>query len=404
MLPRAVTGVGITSTVGVGWSAFVEAMRSAQPLTGAGPRALTTIDPTKYPGARAFEVPDFDAARTLGPKGLRTLDRLTKLAVVAARLGLAEAALKRDNAFIALSAERVGVVCSNAYGSLEAITELNRVAKLEDPRYINPAVFPNTVANSASGYVSIWEDLRALNVAISDGNCGALDAVACADIHLAQGRADAILVGGAEAMHEALFLAFSLLGTLDHPEHVRQVGHQVGHLSLGEGAAFLVVEPQRIAHARGARVLGEIVGYGTSFEAPEEGSTLIGPSGDALGRAVLNALGDAKLDPSDVDVVCASLSGLHRADEAERVALERVFGGGSGGGGGVCIAAPKLVLGETLGAGGAFGMAAALAWFAGARPATVVSGHAPDEIDTVVVTSLGFYGNASAVVLRRPPA
>ncbi len=394
MLPRAVTGVGVTSTVGVGWPAFVEALRAPQPLTATGPRALTTIDLAKYPNARAFEVPDFDAARTLGPKGLRTLDRLTKLAVVAARLGLAEAALKRDNAFVALSPERVGVVCSNAYGSLEAITELNRVAKLEDPRYINPAVFPNTVANSASGYVSIWEDLRALNVAISDGNCGALDAVACADIHLAQGRADAILVGGAEAMHEALFLAFSLLGTLDHPDHVRQVGH----LSLGEGAAFLVVEPQRVARARGARVLGEIVGYGTSFEAPEEGSTLIGPSGDALGRAVLNALGDAKLDPSDVDVVCASLSGLHRADEAERAALERVFGGGSDG---VCVAAPKLVLGETLGAGGAFGMAAALAWLEGARPATVVSGHAPDEIDTVVVTSLGFYGNASAVVLRR---
>ncbi len=401
MLPRAVTGYGVTSIVGIGREAFVAALRAPDlpdvgPLGAGGARRLVTVDLTKYPNARAFEVPEFDAARYLGAKGLRTLDRLTKLAVVAARLALADSGLKRDNAFVALSPERVGITCSNAYGSLEAITELNRVAKLEDPRYINPAVFPNTVANSASGYVSIWEDLRALNVAISDGNCGALDAVACADIHLAQGRADAILVGGAEAMHEALFLAFSLLGTLDHPDHVREVGH----LSLGEGAAFLVLEPERVARARGARILGEIIGYGTSFESPEEGSTLIGPSGDALGRAVLNALADAQLDPSDVDVVCASLSGLHRADEAERAAIERVFGGS--GADGVCIAAPKLVLGETLGAGGAFGMAAALAWFEGARPAVVVSGRAPDEVNTVVVTSLGFYGNASAVVMRRP--
>jgi 3-oxoacyl-[acyl-carrier-protein] synthase II len=390
MLPRAITGYGVTSTVGIGREAFLAALRSPHPLEPEKDRKLATLDVAKYPNARAFEVPGFDASKYLGDKGLRTLDRLTKLAVVAARLALADSGLKKDNQFVALSQERVGIICSNAYGSLEAITELNRVAKLEDPRYINPAVFPNTVANSASGYVSIWEGLRALNVAISDGNCGALDAVACADIHLAQGRADALLVGGAEAMHEALFLAFSLLGTLDQPEHA----NLVGHLSLGEGAAFLVVEREKIARARGAKILAEIVGYGTSFESPEEGSTLIGPSGDALGRAVLNALADAKLDPSDVDVVASSLSGLHRADDAERVALDRVFGEH------VPIAAPKLVLGETLGAGGAFGMAAALAWLEGAPPSVMISGKAPESPTTVLVTSLGFYGNASAVVLR----
>lgn len=392
MLPRAVTGYGVASTVGIGRETFLAALREPKALVPDPSRKLSTLDLSKYPNARAFEVPGFDATKYLGDKGLRTLDRLTKLSIVAARLALADSGLKKDNVFAALSPERVGIACSNAYGSLEAITELNRVAKLEDPRYINPAVFPNTVANSASGYVSIWEGLRALNVAVSDGNCGALDAVACADIHLANGRADAMLVGGAEAMHEALFLAFSLLGTLDHPDHVREVGH----LSLGEGAAFVVVEREKIAKARDARILANIVGYGTSFESPEEGSTLIGPSGDALGRAVLEALADAKLDPSDVDVVATSMSGLHRADEAERLALDRVFGQD------MCLAAPKLVLGETLGAGGAFGLAAALAWLEGAPPSIVVSGRAPREVETVLVTSLGFYGNASAVLVRAP--
>lgn len=390
MLPRAITGYGVTSTLGIGRETFASAMREARPLEAAEGRTLATLDLAKYPSARAFEVPDFQPQRYLGDKGLRTLDRLTKLAVVAARLALADAGIKKDNKFVALSEDRVGIACSNAYGSLEAITELNRVAKLEDPRYINPAVFPNTVANSASGYVSIWEGIRALNIAVSDGNCGALDAVACADIHLSQNRADAMLVGGAEAMHEALFLAFSLLGTLDHPDHVRQVGH----LSLAEGAAFLVVEREKVARARGAKILAKIIGYGTSFESPEDGSTLIGPSGDALGRAILNALADAKLEPADIDVVASSMSGLHRADDAERVALDRVFGDS------IPIAAPKLVLGETLGASGAFGMASALAWFEGAPPRVMVSGTAPESVGTVLVTSLGFYGNASAVVLR----
>ena len=118
--------------------------------------------------------------------------RVTKLLVVAARICLHDAGFKKDGAWTALGPESVGLCCSNAYGSLEAITELDRVAVLEDARYINPAKFPNTVSNSASGYVSIWEDLRALNVTISDGNCGGLDALACADIFFTNERAEAL--------------------------------------------------------------------------------------------------------------------------------------------------------------------------------------------------------------------
>ncbi len=100
------------------------------------------------------EVPDFDPTKYLGDKGLRTLDRLTKLLVVAARLSPQDAGVKKDGQWVHFAPELVGVCCSNAYGSLEAITELDRPAKLEDARYINPAKFPNTVSNSASGYVT----------------------------------------------------------------------------------------------------------------------------------------------------------------------------------------------------------------------------------------------------------
>ena len=94
--------------------------------------------------------------------------------------------------------------------------------------------------------MSIWEDLRALNVSVSDGNCGALDAVACADVFLEQGRADALLVGGAEAMSEALFLAFHRLGALGREARRRRAA------LLGEGAALLALERAGRARARGA--------------------------------------------------------------------------------------------------------------------------------------------------------
>jgi 3-oxoacyl-[acyl-carrier-protein] synthase II len=401
MTPRLVTGLGIACALGTGTDAFFRELVSAKRLSGLPASAITSFDVSKYPDARIVEVPEFDATKYLGDKGLRTLDRLTKLLVVAARLCMHDAGLKKDNLWVALAPERVGVVCSNAYGSLEAITELDRVAKLEDARYINPAKFPNTVSNSASGYVSIWEELRALNVSVSDGNCGGLDAVACADIFLETARADAIITGGGEAMSEALFIAFQKLGVLGPVTGAgdRTVnGTVTNDTRLGEGAAFLALEVPEVARARNARVLGEIVGYGTSFYAPEE-SPLVYASREAMKRAITTALADAQVAPGDVDLVVSSVAGLPQLDDEELAGIRDVLPSAA-------VVAPKLVLGETLGAGGTIAMAASLAWLGGAPVAKdlVVGGTLPTRVRHVVVTSIGYYGNASAVVMRAASA
>src|SRR6185312_4391679 len=167
--PRVVTGLGVASALGIGREAFLAGLAAGTvPAAGA---AIESFDGAPYPNARIAEVRGFDATKFLGDKGLRSLDRLAKLLVVTARLALHDTGLKKDGVWAASGAgagarswaERVGVVVSNAYGSLEAITELDRVAVLEDARYINPSRFPLTVSNSAAGYVSIWEDLRACN-------------------------------------------------------------------------------------------------------------------------------------------------------------------------------------------------------------------------------------------------
>jgi 3-oxoacyl-[acyl-carrier-protein] synthase II len=380
--PRALTGLGIVSAIGIGREAFV---RSMMDPGSTSPQAITTFDATKHPEAVVREVRDFEPSKYLGDKGLRTLDRLTKLLLVGARLATHDGGLKKDGLFVNSSPERTGIVCSNAYGSLEAIAELDRVAVLEDARYINPAKFPNTVSNSASGYASIWEDLRALNVAVSDGNCGALDAVACADIYLETGRADVLLVGGVEAMSEGLYLAFHRLGALGAAG------------TLGEGSVLFVMEPAEHAKARGATVLAEVVGYGTAFVPPPGEAHLFHASSEAMERAIGSALSEAGLVAADVDVVASSVSGMLAFDGEELAAIGRVFGNDA------AVAAPKALLGETLGASGGMGMAAAMAWMQGAPPTRIVQGASPTKrIDTALVTSMGFYGNASAVVMRRP--
>jgi 3-oxoacyl-(acyl-carrier-protein) synthase len=222
-------------------------------------------------------------------------------------------------------------------------------------------------------------------VSVSDGNCGGLDAAACADVLLAQKRARAVLLCGAESMSDALHLAFQRLGAISDKAF------------LGEGAAVLVLEPSEQARERSTDVMAELVGYGTGFEAPPREASLLHASTDALERAIAEALADGGASPADVDVVVSGVSGLRVFDEAELVAIGRALGGDR------CVLAPKLVLGETLGGGGTFGMLSALAVLREVPRAPMpyaVRGALRTAPRTALVTSMGYYGNASAVVMR----
>ena len=420
MNPRLITGAGVVSPVGIGRQAFFEAMSTGARAGGRAP--ITSFDASAYPHANVAEVPGFDASKYLGEKGLRTLDRLSKLLVVAARLALHDAGLKRDGAWIPVPAgttpwsERAGIVVSNAYASLEAISELDRVAILEDTRYINPSRFPLTVSNTAAGYASIWEELRALNVSVSDGNCGALDAVACADAFLESERADLLLVGGAEAMSEALFVAFDRLhafgaraprapdvksrslpwqrsATVDFP----------GEPRLGEGAVLFALETEKGAHERAKAegleapaTLAVVCGYGASFAPPARAEALLYAAPEALERAIQCALDDANVSASEVDAVVSGIAGIRAFDDAELAAIDRTIGPSA------FVSAPKLAQGETLGAGGALAMLTAIAHMRGDGGAVGVRGTLRGPVRTVVVTALGYYGNAAALVMKRP--
>ncbi|HKU44169.1 MAG TPA: beta-ketoacyl synthase N-terminal-like domain-containing protein [Polyangiales bacterium] len=395
MTPCAITGLGLVTPAGVGYSAFERALgelaREPDSLFRGRPSLL---DRDKLGEPLAAECHDFDAKRFLGDKGLRNFDRLTKLLIVSGKLALEDAGLKRDGVHT-LQPDRIGLCSATAYGSVEAVTEAVKVTELEDPRFLNPNRFPNTVANAASGYVSIWEDLRAPNVTVVDGNCGALDAVLNGQTHLANGRADAFLVGGGEALTELVYLAFRKLGVLAEggkscvPGDARSEG-----MRLGEGAAYFCLEQLEFARARGARIRAQVLGYGNAFEPPESEAVLVHVSARAVERSIGIALDDAGLQASDVDVVAGALSGIAGFDTAELAGITAALGES------VPVAAPKTVFGETFGASGAIAMACAVRWLSGGEVSPLVRGAVTARPRHVVVVSVGYYGNASAVVLR----
>ncbi len=368
----AVTGVGLVSPLGLGLSALAEVATEAARERAFG-SVPTVVSPGAALGTRIAEVWGFDPSAHLGAKGHRNFDRLTKLQIVAAKQALEDAGIKSEGKFVALDPARVGVCSATAYGSLEEITELNRVAELEDPRYINPTRFPNTVINSAAGYVSIWEDLRAPNTTLVDGNTGALDGVLHAAVHLEQGRADAMVVGGGEVITEPLLIALRRLGLTELPG-----------FGLGEGAAFVVLERAASASARGRTARAFVLGYGSAFDAPEREAAVVHVDAGIIDRAIRGALVDADLSPGDVDLVVTAESGVPAFDTEEIEALGRVFGDPL-----PPRLAPKRALGESLGAAGAFGIAAA------------VGRLEQGQASRVLVLALGYYGNVSAVVLGR---
>lgn len=386
MKPLAVTGIGVVSPFGVGWEPFRAALSDPDSAAKRAFGGVSSVLEGEAEAGAVAEVWNFDASDTLGKKGLRNLDRLTRMLVVAARVGLEDAGIKKDGEFIALAPQRVGICSSTAYGSLDAITELNLVAELEDPRYINPARFPNTVINAAAGYVSIWEDLQAPNCTVVDGNCGALDALLTGETHLLHRRGDAFLVGGGESLSKPLFVAFDQLGAI--PQGLR----------LGEGAAYLILERLSEARDRGARFRGVVAGYGTAFDPPASDALLVHASKDSVMRAVRAAIADAHLEAEQIDAVVAAQCGLEELDAAENDGLFEVLRPDT------LVAAPKQLFGETLGGSGALGMAAALAWFDGAAPAPTLRGTLEKALEHVLVLTVGFYGNVSAVVLRSPLA
>jgi len=395
VIPYAITGVGLVSPAGIGFEAFERALAT---LAG-DPQALfrehpSLLDPAKLSGTTAAECHDFDPKRFLGDKGLRNFDRLTKLLIVSAKLALEDAGLKRDGVH-QLTPERVGLCSATAYGSLEAVTEAVKITELEDPRFLNPNRFPNTVANAAAGYVSIWEELRAPNVTVVDGNCGALDAVLAGQTHIQNGRADAFLVGGGEALTELLYLAFRKLGVVADGGKRFAPGDPTSEgMLLGEGAVYFCLEKLAFARERGARIRAQVVGYANAFEPPDSEAMLVHVSAHAVERTIQLALADAGIGADEIDLVATAMCGIASFDRAELAGIDAALGGT------VPIAAPKAMFGETFGASGAVAMACALHWFSGGPVTPLVRGSVSAKPRHVLVLAVGYYGNASAVILR----
>ncbi|HEX4048684.1 MAG TPA: beta-ketoacyl synthase N-terminal-like domain-containing protein [Elusimicrobiota bacterium] len=381
----AVTGIGAVSPVGTGRERFWDALSRGE----SGVRPLTLFDASDLRHRAAGEIPDFKPEEILGPKGLRLLDRSTRLVLCAAALGLKDAGLSPEGG----EGARVGVALGSTVGSLQSRASYYATLNREGHVGLNPALFPNTVVNSPASQASIRFGLTACNATLSSGTASSLHALDYAAQAIRLGRARAMLAGGFEELGEFLYLSFHQAGCLS--DAARPYDRRRDGVVLGEGAAVLVLEEWDSARERGARVLAEYRGGGSSSD---------------LEEAVGQALDEAERAPSGVGLTCSGGSGSPSGDAAEARALSRALGRKP------LVCAVKGALGESYSAGGAFAAAAAVGSLASrsafptvgceeldeACPVEVASSRRElPELETALVSALSPTGEAAACALAR---
>ncbi|MBL7129879.1 MAG: beta-ketoacyl-[acyl-carrier-protein] synthase family protein [Candidatus Omnitrophica bacterium] len=366
-----ITGVGVVTSNGMGKDEFWLNLR--QGVSGIKEVSLFETDSLKT--HTAGEIKDFDAAKFLGQKGLRTLDRTTKIVNVAAKFAIEDANLKIDES----NTDEIGVVLGTTLGSVYSISEFDKTALREGPRYVNPALFPNTVINSPASQISIRFVIKGFNTTIATGFTASLDALRYAYDFIQLNRAKAVLVGGVEELCIQTYLGFYKLKflaasknsdlELSCPFDKRRNG-----IVFGEGAAMVVIEDLESAKARGARIYAEILSFGSYFDPFRINKyNRLGPG---IRAAMRFALENAQLKPRNINYICANANSTKEADLIETEAIKDVFGEEAKK---VPVSSIKSMVGESFSASGALSLAASVGAIENSFIPPTINNQEPDE-------------------------
>lgn len=348
-----VTGVGAITPLGLSfqetWSGLI-AGRS-----GIGP--ITRFDSEGFGTTIAGEVHGFDAAAVVGRKDARRMDRYTQFAVAAALEASAMAGLAGSLP----DADRSGVLMGTGMGAMETLEAAAETLAVHGPRRLSPFFTPMMLPNMAAGMTAIALGAKGPCVATASACASAAHAIGEAVQMIRDNRADLMFAGGSDAPITKLGIGgFSAMGALstrnDAPTKAsRPFDLDRDGFVLAEGGAVLVLEEYEQATARGAEIIGEVVGYGATDDANH--IVQPAPGGEGLARAVRLALAGAGLSPCEIDYVNAHGTSTQLNEKFETQGLKAAFGDHARR---LPISSTKSMTGHLLGAAGSLEAAVSL--------------------------------------------
>ncbi len=339
----AITGIGAVSALGLGIPVHLAALREGR--GGIGP--LTLVPPEQVKTRVVGEVPGYVAEAHFNPRQISTIDRSGQFALLAA----AEAMDAAAGATEGVSPQKAGVIFGAAVGC--QTLEEGYVRILRDGARPLPFTVPRVMPSSAASQISMAYHITGPSFSTASACSSASHAIGLAFQMIRGGMLDMAVTGGCEApLTLGMVKSWEALRVLA-ADTCRPFSKDRSGLVLGEGAAVLVLEEMERARARGATILGEVLGFGMTAD----GADLTAPDASSTARAISAALEDAGLDAGAVDYVAAHGTGTVLNDKTETTSLRTVLGDRLAK---VPVSSLKSMTGHCFGASGALGVTAAL--------------------------------------------
>jgi len=338
--PRAViTGLGVLTSIGQDtpsfWKSLVEGV--------CGIDRITLFDPSGYRVQKAAEVKGFDPGRYFPPRRLIRMSRCDQLGMKAVREALKDSGLDLERE----DRQRMGIFIGGGAGGILSAEKYRKEMIRKGRRRARPSLllpFSTCALNDA-----IAEEYQILGprATVATACSSSATAIGCGLDAIRSGEIDAAIAGGSESLSEVTFGGFNSLRSVDE-EYCRPFDLNRKGLSLGEGAAFLILEEEEHARKRGARIHAVLMGYGLSGDGQH--MTAPDPAGKGAARAMQQALKDAGQSPDGVGYINAHGTATLANDAAETKAIKSVFGKRAGK---IPVSANKSMIGHCLGAAGA---------------------------------------------------
>lgn len=403
-----VTGLGAVTPLGNNVADTWEGMKSGR--NGIAP--ITLFDTEKYKAKLAAEVKDFDPKEYLEVNDVLRTDRYAQFAVAAAQQAVEESGVKGT-----VEPERFAVMIGTGIGGISTFEAEHTKLLERGPRRVSPLFVPMMISNMAAGMIAIRHDCRGSAMPTVTACASGSNAIGEAMRLIRHGYADAVITGGAEAAVSpsaiAGFVNMQALSTSEDPDAASLPFHKNrGGFVIGEGAVVLVLEEYEHAKARGAKIYGEVCGYGSTCDAYH----ITAPHPEARGgaQAMMDAIKEAGYTSEDLVYVNAHGTGTPMNDVIETTAIKKALGEDQAKK--AYVSSTKSMTGHMLGAAGAIeAMACLLALKEGIIPPTinldqqdeacdlncVPNACAEAPITLALSNSLGFGGHNACLAFRK---
>ena len=404
-----VTGLGCVSPVGNNVKDTWEALLAGK--SGAAP--ITAFDASAHKTKFAAEVKGFDGSALFGTREARKMDRFTQLATAATLEALEHSGLKIDES----NRDRVGILIGTGIGGIITTIEQYENLKERGPERVSPFLIPMMISDSAAGNLAIRIGARGPNMSLATACASGTNGVGEAAEMIRRGAADVMVAGASEAaIHPLTMAGMNVMTALstrnDDPQRAsRPFDKDRDGFLMGEGSAVLILESLDHALARGANILCEFTGYGTSDDAHHISAPAENGAGAAISMSL--ALKDAGFDPTAIQYINAHGTSTQLNDKSETAAIKTVFGEQAYK---LAVSSTKSMTGHLLGASGALeAMISTLTIMNQIVPPTI-NYETPDpncdldyvpnqprktNITNVMSNSFGFGGHNATLVISR---